>query len=91
LSHLTEARPAARAVLAEDGVAAELYAGLMGHDLTRWPFARARAQLAYGGWLRRQRRHPEARAAFTGIGAAIWAERARAELNAAATRKPSPR
>ncbi len=87
----------ARAVLADDGGAAPFYAVLMGHDLSRWPFARARAQLAYGSWLRRQRRYPEAwqmlraaQGAFTGIGAAIWTDRARAELCAATARQPSP-
>ena len=86
----------ARAVLADDSVAAEPYAALMGQDLSRWPFARARGQLAYGSWLRRQQRYAEARAvlreatiAFTGIGAAVWADRARSELSAAAATKPS--
>ena len=31
-------------------------------DLARWPFQRARLQLAYGQWLRRQRRIAESRA-----------------------------
>ena len=85
----------ARAVLADDGAATEPYDSLVGQDLTRWPFARARARLAHGSWLRRQQRHGEARdvlraarAAFTGIGAAIWADRARSELNAALASKP---
>jgi hypothetical protein len=43
-----------------------LYAGLMGQDLARWPWARARAKLAYGSWLRRQRRPAEARDAGAG-------------------------
>jgi len=87
----------ARAVLADDSTAAELYACLMGQELSRWPFALARAQLAYGSWLRRQHRYDQARdvlrtarAAFTGIGAAIWADRAAPELKAAIARKPSP-
>ncbi|MFI6316578.1 ATP-binding protein [Nonomuraea sp. NPDC050556] len=51
------------------------------------PYDLARTRLAYGGWLRRQRRRPEARAAlaqaeeaFAKLGAARWAERARTEL-----------
>jgi DNA-binding CsgD family transcriptional regulator len=52
-------------------------------------FERARTQLAYGERLRRDRRKVEARvqlrnalAAFEGLGTPLWAERARAELNA---------
>lgn len=51
------------------------------------PYELARTRLAYGEWLRRQRRRSEARAilaqaedAFARLGAARWAERARAEL-----------
>ncbi|MFC0549351.1 AAA family ATPase [Planotetraspora thailandica] len=51
------------------------------------PYELARTKLAYGGWLRRQRRRSEARAAlaqaedtFARLGAARWAERARTEL-----------
>ncbi|XRQ16741.1 ATP-binding protein, partial [Actinomadura welshii] len=47
----------------------------------------ARTRLLYGEWLRRRRRRTEARTelataedAFTRVGAAAWAERARAEL-----------
>ncbi|NKZ03473.1 helix-turn-helix transcriptional regulator [Actinomadura latina] len=53
------------------------------------PFERARTELLYGEWLRRGRRKAEARAllrpaleVFEGMGAAPWAERARAELRA---------
>jgi DNA-binding CsgD family transcriptional regulator len=56
----------------------------------RWPFQRARLQLSYGTWLRRQRRISDARAAlrsardgFDSIGTPGWAERARQELRAA--------
>jgi DNA-binding CsgD family transcriptional regulator len=56
----------------------------------RWPFQRARLQLSYGTWLRRQRRISDARAAlrsardgFDSIGTPSWAERARQELRAA--------
>jgi DNA-binding CsgD family transcriptional regulator len=53
------------------------------------PFERARTQLAYGERLRRERRKIEARAqlrpaleTFDGVGATLWAQRARGELNA---------
>ncbi|WP_035855721.1 helix-turn-helix transcriptional regulator [Cryptosporangium arvum] len=58
-------------------------------DLARWPFARARLLLAYGEWLRRQRRPAEARAhlraareAFDALGVVAWGDRARSELRA---------
>jgi hypothetical protein len=80
----------ARTILSGDASASQLYADLMNQDLSRWPWARARAELAYGSWLRRQRRHTEsvgalgpALAAFERIGAPVWADRARAELTAA--------
>ena len=54
-----------------------------------WPFLRARAELAYGGWLRRHRRaadaRPHLRAArdtFDALGTIPWSERARQELRA---------
>ena len=46
----------AHAVLADDADAEDLYRATLGEELTRWPWARARIELAYGGWLRRQRR-----------------------------------
>ena len=56
---------------------------------TSFPALRARAQLAHGGWLRRRRRAPEARAllraardTFEALDMATPAERARAELRA---------
>jgi DNA-binding CsgD family transcriptional regulator/tetratricopeptide (TPR) repeat protein len=58
-------------------------------ELATWPFMRARLQLAYGVWLRRQRRVADSRAplraardAFDALGAAPWGERARQELRA---------
>jgi hypothetical protein len=75
--HLTYAR----AVLADDGTAAGAYAALMGQDLSLWPFARARAALAYGRWLGRQGRPTASRDVlraaeqqFRGIGATTWAD-----------------
>ena len=85
----------ARAVLADDDEAERLYLTALDHDLTRWPLVRARLELAYGSWLRRQRRASEARAPLRSakatlewIGAGAWAERARSELRAAGERAP---
>jgi DNA-binding CsgD family transcriptional regulator len=80
-----------RATLAEDGDEAEalFQEALALHDQDAPPYERARTQLAYGERLRRQRRKLEARAqlraaheVFVGLGTALWAERARTELNA---------
>ena len=61
--------------------------------MTRWPWPRARLELAYGSWLRRQRRVAESRpplrsalTTFELIDACSWAEQARAELRAAGER-----
>jgi hypothetical protein len=58
----------------------------MAADYTRWPWARARAELACGSWLWRERGGADAleplRRAETGfvrVGAASWAARARRE------------
>jgi DNA-binding CsgD family transcriptional regulator len=75
--------------LAADGVVAERhFIEALDHDHAP-PFERARTQLAYGERLRRDRRKIEARtqlrsalAAFEGLGAGLWAERARGELRA---------
>jgi ATP/maltotriose-dependent transcriptional regulator MalT len=79
----------ARALVADDADAdARFQAGLEA-DLTRWPFDRARLLLAYGAWLRRQRRVAESRAplraardGFDALGLVSWGERARQELRA---------
>ncbi len=80
----------ARAVLAPDEEADDLYRQALQGDLVRWPWLRARIELAYGSWLRRRRQVTQsrtylrsARATLELIGAASWAERARAELRAA--------
>jgi DNA-binding CsgD family transcriptional regulator len=85
----------ARALLADDDHAETLYLEALGRDLTRWPWARARIELAYGSWLRRQRRVAESRAplraactTLESVGARKWAELARAELRAAGERDP---
>jgi ATP/maltotriose-dependent transcriptional regulator MalT len=83
----------ARALLAEPAEAGERFDEALASDLTRWPFQRARIQLAYGQWLRRQRRVAESRAAlraardtFDALGCAPWGEHARRELRASGER-----
>ncbi|MET7395007.1 AAA family ATPase [Dactylosporangium sp. NPDC005572] len=80
----------ARAVLADDAGAEALFRAALGAETSRWPFSRARTQLAYGQWLRRQRRPVESRAplraacnTFDALGIVPWADRARQELRAA--------
>jgi hypothetical protein len=51
----------ARAVLASDAEAEKQFTTALQADLTRWPWIRARLELAYGSWLRRQRRVAESR------------------------------
>lgn len=45
-----------RALVAEPSEAGERFYEALASDLTRWPFERARIQLTYGQWLRRQRK-----------------------------------
>lgn len=79
----------ARALLAEDADAEELFEAALAADLARWPFQRARTQLAYGQWLRRRRRIAEsrdplraARDTFDVLGCESWGDQARRELRA---------
>lgn len=79
----------ARAQLAVDEKAEDLFQVALDADLARWPLARARLQLAYGSWLRRRRRVAEsrvplraARDGFDGLGLVAWGDRARVELRA---------
>jgi DNA-binding CsgD family transcriptional regulator len=79
----------ARALLAEDRDAEHCYLRALEADASRAPFARARAQLSYGAWLRRHRRQADSRAplraardTFDALGAIPWGERARQELRA---------
>ncbi|QUQ63567.1 ATP-binding protein [Kutzneria sp. CA-103260] len=83
----------ARAVLAPDHEAEKLFRAAL--DAETWPLERGRTQLAYGEWLRRQRRpvdsRPQLRAAretFEALGVTAWAERARHELRAAGEASP---
>jgi DNA-binding CsgD family transcriptional regulator len=83
----------ARAVLADDGLAESLYLDALKEDLVRWPWIRARIELAYGQWLRRHRRSVDSRAPLRSalatlelVGAGSWADQARTELRAAGER-----
>ena len=82
-----------RAVLADktgDAASADAaFATARAMDLERWPLARARLSLAYGTWLRRQRRVTESRAELRSardlldaIGVRYLAKRAERELGA---------
>ena len=80
----------ARPLLAEDEEAEDLFRAALDADLAAWPFARARLELSFGAWLRRQRRVAEsrvplraARDAFDALGALPWSERACHELRGA--------
>ncbi|WP_040812730.1 ATP-binding protein [Nocardia concava] len=85
----------ARAVLAGDD-AEKLFAEALEADLTGWPAERGRLHLAYGEWLRRQRRVVEsrthlrtARETFDALGFTAWSERARLELRSAGESSPN--
>lgn len=89
LVHATLAR--CRAQVADDPAEAEeLFTESLGHHgPDAVPFERARTHLAFGERLRRERRKADARVhlrvaldTFEGVGAALWAERARGELQA---------
>ena len=79
------------AMTATDTDAGELYRSALTYPgIAEFPFEHARIALAQGMWLRRVRRHKEARVAlgpamdgFDRLGAGPWADRARAELRAA--------
>lgn len=88
----------ADAVLAEDEDAGALFDRALAQDLTRWPWPRARLELAHGSWLRRRRRVAESRvplrsalATFEAIGAVWWAEQTREALRASGERAVSAR
>jgi DNA-binding CsgD family transcriptional regulator len=78
-----------KALLATHEDAERFFLQGLGPAAKKWPFLRGRVLLAYGGWLRRQRRSVNARAPlreardiFDALGASPWSERARAELRA---------
>jgi DNA-binding CsgD family transcriptional regulator len=77
------------AILANDAVAEESFRIAIAAGQADWPFYVARAQLAYGVWLRRRRRMTQSRAplreaaaTFDALGLLRYAERARRELRA---------
>jgi DNA-binding CsgD family transcriptional regulator len=83
----------ARALVADATDAGDRFDEALSSDLTRWPFQRARIQLAYGQWLRRQRRVADSRAVlrvardtFDALGCVSWGEQARRELRASGER-----
>ena len=85
-----------RALLAEDSGARGLYEIALDAE-PKWPFDRARLQMSYGSWLRRQRRIMESRPylreahdTFVSLGLQPWADRARGELRASGERAPEP-
>jgi DNA-binding CsgD family transcriptional regulator len=89
----------AHAILAEEENAEPLFVAAMSAGTHGWPFYAARAQLAYGAWLRRQQRVTESRVplreaaqSFDALGLVRFAERARRELRASgeAPRHPRP-
>jgi DNA-binding CsgD family transcriptional regulator len=89
--HLRYARP----MLAEGADVERLFQDGLAQDLTRWPWPRARIELAYGNWLRRARRPADSRAplrsalaTFDALGASGWARQARAGLRAAGEQIP---
>lgn len=89
---------AATAIAAPDDDAEPLYAQAINHSAAQsFPFDHARAQLAHGMWLRRQRQYRNAQIAlaaaastFETLGAAPWAARANAELRAAGSTPHRP-
>jgi DNA-binding CsgD family transcriptional regulator len=79
----------AGAILATDAVAERHFRAAIASAQGEWPFYVARAQLAYGAWLRRRRRMTQSRAplreaaeTFDALGLLRYAERARRELRA---------
>lgn len=87
----------ARAVLADRASAESLFHAAMDGASRQMPWHRARAELAYGSWLRRQRRVIEsrgplraARGTFEAVGARTWAQRADRELRATGERGWQP-
>ncbi|MFK0245517.1 AAA family ATPase [Amycolatopsis azurea] len=74
----------------------ELFETALGAELDGWPAERGRLHLAYGEWLRRQRRAVDSRAhlrtareTFDALGMTAWAERARRELRSAGESSPN--
>jgi DNA-binding CsgD family transcriptional regulator len=77
------------AILAPDATAERHFRAAIAAAQADWPFYVARAQLAYGVWLRRRRRMTQSRAplreaaeTFDALGLLRYAERSRRELRA---------
>ena len=90
----------ARPLVASDADADALFAAALAHDLSGWPYVRARTLLSYGRWLRSRRRAAEALTALRVacdeldmLGAHAFAACARDELRAlgATQGAPAPR
>jgi ATP/maltotriose-dependent transcriptional regulator MalT len=83
----------ADAVLADNAAADERFHAAMSSGAEGWPFYAARAQLAFGEWLRRQHRDTDAREPlraaaeiFEGLGQQRYADRAQRERRATGER-----
>jgi DNA-binding CsgD family transcriptional regulator len=83
----------ADAVVADRAAAEQRFQAALTSSAAGWPFYTARAQLAYGGWLRRQRRVADSRTplreaarVFDALGLRCFADRARRELRASGER-----
>ncbi|HEY0107808.1 MAG TPA: AAA family ATPase [Rhizomicrobium sp.] len=79
-----------KALLAPPDRAEKFFQDSLGPEVQTWPFRRGCCLLAYGAWLRRQRRIMDARTPlrtardiFDALGAAPMSDRARRELRAA--------
>ncbi|WP_338704243.1 AAA family ATPase (plasmid) [Streptomyces sp. Q6] len=86
----------ARAVLADEHDAQEMFKRAFGEDLTRWPYLEAPLRLAEGKWLRLRRQFADsqatlrqAAAAFTMLGSEARAPRIAEELRASGERADS--
>jgi DNA-binding CsgD family transcriptional regulator len=86
-----------RAVLAADGDADAAFQTALAGTAAGLPLVRARTQLAYGRWLRRQRRAVQARSplraaeeTFDALGAGAWGDQARLELRASGVSAARP-
>jgi DNA-binding NarL/FixJ family response regulator len=87
--HLQVQLAYATAILADDAEAEELFLLAIATGAAGWPFFSARAKLAFGAWLRRQRRAAESRLplrqaaeTFDALGQVSRAVQARRELRA---------
>ncbi|MBB2940552.1 DNA-binding CsgD family transcriptional regulator [Actinoplanes lutulentus] len=87
--HLLVSVAASAPLLADDADAGVVFDSAFASGVEQWPWQHGSLLLAYGRWLRRQRRRTESReplraayALYTTMGALAWAERAAVELRA---------